>query len=135
MIYTTSYKGYNIELSPSTIRILNPNNRQILKSVDEDMLCSDIIPIEYVYSLVDKYIQEESERRLSAAMYSKGTANVVGVFTGQDGSQGFKNGEKYRLHVRSSDTYPIILVDTHSPIQRCCPYSTVAAVLNNWRLV
>lgn len=54
----------------------------------------------------------------------------VGIFIGEDGSMGFRRGQKYRLTIDYDRERDWIVLWSG----RCwCPYSNISALLQNWQ--
>lgn len=53
------------------------------------------------------------------------------VFTGKDGSMGFKKGKEYQIKTRVKGGY-LWLIDLKTG--NSCPYSRLETLLDNWRL-
>ena len=53
------------------------------------------------------------------------------VFTGKDGSMGFKKGKEYQIKTRVRSGYLWVL-DLNS--DKYCPYESLESLLDNWKL-
>lgn len=59
---------------------------------------------------------------------------ITAVFTGTDGSMGFKTSEKYKLWMFKS-AYGVIYVSRRNMEAIAIPYSTESAFRKNWKVI
>lgn len=56
---------------------------------------------------------------------------IPAIFKGQDGSRGFRTGQRYFIEIKVINNQVWVFSGQRAP---SCPYETFGALLNNWTL-
>lgn len=59
---------------------------------------------------------------------------VRAIYTGEDGSMGFKNGRHYRIFISRGNGRRTVVVRTEEGLLRC-PYYSMMSVLQYWKII
>lgn len=59
---------------------------------------------------------------------------VRAIYTGEDGSMGFKNGRHYRIFISRGNGHRTVVVRTEEGLLRC-PYYSMMSVLQYWKII